>query len=397
MNNSGRSQFPTIKLDQLVYVELEAGNGGMMLTVSEDGFTFRAVTPIGPSRKIHFSFVVNAPEKLEGYGNIDWTQDGGKVASLQFSDVSSEFQTGLRKWLAQLSAPAVPSFTDAHFRNSDFGVEQPAAPASAGAVESTVEPVIEAGRMRPPSEFATPASTLFAPLSLNNRVTPLDSFGPTGTPGTPLSGTVPVFSDWQSPVKLPTPSGHRIRGVAAAAILIAVVALAVILYGYHEAVGQLLISLGQRMSAPKEASDVPPVKVPAVPTPPVVSPEPASAVTPESRPIAAGTVLANENQQRSQTSSVTAKPGSTFRDDSATQATAAELQNQDPAERARSLWAAVAQGNTSAEVTLAKLYLIGGGVTKNCDQARVLLQAAAKKGNGEAIDKLSQIRQQGCP
>ena len=66
-------------------------------------------------------------------------------------------------------------------------------------------------------------------------------------------------------------------------------------------------------------------------------------------------------------------------------------------EQARSLWSAVAQGNTSAEVALAKLYLIGGGVTKNCDQAKVLLQAAAKKGNGEAIDKLSQLQNQGCP
>ena len=54
-------------------------------------------------------------------------------------------------------------------------------------------------------------------------------------------------------------------------------------------------------------------------------------------------------------------------------------------------------GKYDAEVTLAKLYLIGGGVPKSCDQAKVLLQAAAKKGNGEAIDKLSQISRQGCP
>jgi TPR repeat protein len=68
-----------------------------------------------------------------------------------------------------------------------------------------------------------------------------------------------------------------------------------------------------------------------------------------------------------------------------------------PADEVRALWSAVAQGNTSAEVTLARLYLIGGGVPKSCDQARVLLQAAARKGNGEAIDKLSQISRQGCP
>jgi type II secretory pathway predicted ATPase ExeA len=75
----------------------------------------------------------------------------------------------------------------------------------------------------------------------------------------------------------------------------------------------------------------------------------------------------------------------------------AETRSQDPVEHARWLWAAVAQGNTSAEVTLAELYLIGQGVTQNCDQARVLLKAAAKKGSGEAIDKLAKLEQQGCP
>jgi TPR repeat protein len=68
-----------------------------------------------------------------------------------------------------------------------------------------------------------------------------------------------------------------------------------------------------------------------------------------------------------------------------------------PAEQVRELWSEVGQGNTSAEVTLAKLYLIGGRVKKNCDQARVLLKAAAKKHNSEAITKLSQITRQGCP
>jgi TPR repeat protein len=75
----------------------------------------------------------------------------------------------------------------------------------------------------------------------------------------------------------------------------------------------------------------------------------------------------------------------------------AETRSQDPVEHARWLWAAVAQGNTSAEVTLAELYLIGQGVTQNCDQARVLLKAAAKKGSGEAIDKLAKLEHQGCP
>src|ERR1700681_4455695 len=117
MDKSVQSQFSSIKLDQLVYVELEARNGGMMLTVSEEGFTFRAVTSVRPSGRIPFSFVINGTEKLEGFGEIKWTKDEGKVAALQFTDISTEFLNALRRWLAQLSAPVVPSSVEARTDN----------------------------------------------------------------------------------------------------------------------------------------------------------------------------------------------------------------------------------------------------------------------------------------
>src|SRR6202140_5779788 len=109
MDKSLQSQFSSIKLDQLVYVELEARNGGMMLTVFEEGFTFRAVTSVRPSGRIPFSFIIHGTEKLAGYGEIKWTKDEGKVAGLQFTDVSTEFLKALRKWLAEISSPAVAS------------------------------------------------------------------------------------------------------------------------------------------------------------------------------------------------------------------------------------------------------------------------------------------------
>jgi hypothetical protein len=118
MDKSVQSQFSSIKLDHLVYVEVEARNGGMMLTVSEEGFTFRAVTSVRPSGRIPFSFVINGTQKLEGFGEIKWTKDEGKVAGLQFTDVSTEFLNALRKWLNQLSAPVVPSSAEARNDNS---------------------------------------------------------------------------------------------------------------------------------------------------------------------------------------------------------------------------------------------------------------------------------------
>jgi len=75
IDKSVPSQFSSIKLDQLVYVELESRNGGMMLTVSDEGFTFRAVTSVRPSGRIPFSFVINGTQKLEGFGEIKWTKD----------------------------------------------------------------------------------------------------------------------------------------------------------------------------------------------------------------------------------------------------------------------------------------------------------------------------------
>jgi hypothetical protein len=61
------------------------------------------------------------------------------------------------------------------------------------------------------------------------------------------------------------------------------------------------------------------------------------------------------------------------------------------------LWSAFQGGNVQAAVTLADLYLRGDGVPVNCDQARVLLFAASKKGNAQAIKKLRELDGTGCP
>jgi TPR repeat protein len=61
------------------------------------------------------------------------------------------------------------------------------------------------------------------------------------------------------------------------------------------------------------------------------------------------------------------------------------------------LWSSVRAGDTRAAVALADLYLHGDGVSQNCDQARVLLAAASKENNAEAIRKLQDLDQNGCP
>lgn len=60
------------------------------------------------------------------------------------------------------------------------------------------------------------------------------------------------------------------------------------------------------------------------------------------------------------------------------------------------LWASVEKGNTAAEIALAELFRTGKGVVKNCDQTRILLSAAARKGNVEARKRLEAFRREGC-
>jgi hypothetical protein len=418
MDRSLRSQFPSIKLDQLVYVELDASNGGMMLTVSEDGFSFRAVSPVRTTSRTPFSFVINGAQKLDGFGKIEWTKDDGKVAGLQFTDVTSEFLNSLRIWLAQLCAPSAPPAPT----QSDSSPEISYRPSYHPSTKKNGDHVSAAEQPAPQQSFERPVVQQLASEHLKETaVQPLTSLGlnfaqisPEETRhsnGTarisahPVSvAAAPVLSEWSYPEAPPRSRGH---GLVIAAAIVCLLGLAILLYSYREMLGQTLISLGQKMSATSETSQSQTSKTPetpkpvggtqqaATPAPPPDVPQPPAGTQSQSGHL-------NDSSYNVRDNPAAVKPDSTFQDArrDSTGAAAGSKDNltvTDSADQVRSLWSAVSQGNTSAEVTLAKLYLIGGGVPKSCDQAKVLLQAAAKKGNGQAIDKLSQISQQGCP
>jgi hypothetical protein len=409
MDKSVQSQFSSIKLDQLVYVELEAGNGGMMLTLSEEGFTFRAVTSVRPSGRIPFSFIIHGNEKLAGYGEIKWTKDDGKVAGLQFTDVSTEFLNALRKWLAEISTPATRSSAEARTDNA-FDPEHNLR------MESPKIPVPE-----PMAETATKAEFGFNFGQSLNSGTPQNyatqgSASDTSTPILPRS--THILTEWEYPDGLPEPRS-RGNGVVIAAVVACLLLLAALLYSFRDTIGRSLISLGQTLSSPSSSpSENSQAQVPDTfkPAEEVQQPSPANVGKQDNAASSNGdkssqsqaTTRGSDKSQavgpqedRERPVPPPANAESQFRDErpapSSEEAVATSTRKQDPADEVRELWSAVGQGNTAAEVTLAKLYLIGGGVAKNCDQARVLLRAAAKRGNSEAITKLSQITRQGCP
>jgi hypothetical protein len=60
------------------------------------------------------------------------------------------------------------------------------------------------------------------------------------------------------------------------------------------------------------------------------------------------------------------------------------------------LWKAVGKGNPAATIVLSDLYLRGDGVPQSCDQARLLLDAASRKGVRAAADRLRNLQAFGC-
>lgn len=68
----------------------------------------------------------------------------------------------------------------------------------------------------------------------------------------------------------------------------------------------------------------------------------------------------------------------------------------DGADAEKWLWKSIAKHNGEATVLLADLYLKGEGVSKNCDQARVLLDSAARKGVAGAGERLRNLPAFGC-
>jgi hypothetical protein len=159
-------------------------------------------------------------------------------------------------------------------------------------------------------------------------------------------------------------------------------------------------------------SPIPPVtsapntapRTPSAPTTPPPSATPAAQppqnVTPPvaTNPVPPVSAKANNQPQAEATHPAPSTPGS----GSAELALAKNYLNgtggqpRNPSDAIAPLWEAVGKKNAEATELLANAYLTGEGVSKNCDQARVLLDAAARKGRKDAGERLLHLQAFGC-
>jgi len=199
-------------------------------------------------------------------------------------------------------------------------------------------------------------------------------------------------------------------------VLMSIVALLASLYVFHREVGQGFIWLGEQLGGVPESSS--PEAIPANNSTPRTLEQPATTQPDTSaqseQTLQPTNTAASEQSPEAQDSAVksaappvaplsgVAPPISSNPDTGQNEyAQAMQLRRSKNAaaampETLRLLWISVEKGNATAELELAQMYWRGQGVIQNCDQAHILLTAAARKGSAEAQRRLVEFQKAGC-
>src|SRR5262249_24280763 len=72
----------------------------MVLGICEEGLSFRAVAPLKSEGPVYFTFAPDGKTRLNGAGEIVWSDDDGKSGGLKFTNTYEQFRESLRSWLA---------------------------------------------------------------------------------------------------------------------------------------------------------------------------------------------------------------------------------------------------------------------------------------------------------
>jgi hypothetical protein len=370
VTSSERRQAPRTKLAEIAYIGMGPENGGLVLDVSDGGLSFHAVAPVQRAETVRFLLSLRGHSRIEGAGEVVWTNPAGTVCGLRFTSLSSGAREHLYNWVNQPPKTAtVPK--------RSWASTQTAVASAAAAIRSQDSPVFAiAPVVRPP--LSVPDSRSFA----------------------------------REPIFLWTAFG----------VVAAMLAVAAFTFGVR--VGRSELGSTALPAAPVAANVEPQAAPPAPPR--IAAPEIAATTEDHAAPktsssVSAGTppapkaTLLNASRTEDVPGNAEQRPVSDG-NSAATAEQRAELQAEagkselaaaqsylngasathDSAKAARLLWAAVANGNSTAAALLADLYLRGDGVAKSCEQGQVLLNASAKSGNTEAVNKLKDLNANGC-
>jgi hypothetical protein len=395
------------KLNQIAYVNLQTGNGGIMLDASAAGIGFQAAGRIDPNAPMRFQSSAWSTEGIEISSELVWLDATGKRGGLRFVDATTEVHEAIRMWLGELGLRWAHHDEPAPLMQPNLSLpteENVTPPTSTGnfsdlsASFSQANKIPEKNIPEVPQSGSSPSENgetagfddilpQHSAVKLHDESRAASSLGSAG-----IFGSFPVADDPQEPKSR---------------VLLAALTVAVLLSvaGVFFYLGHALERLSGRRAEPTNPSalaqapstiNVQPAANPDLQPPQSVSPrdvmgpkepvalpskKPVSPIAEAGAPIAASTPPRDTGQVELD------RARQYLQDD----------KEEDRAAALPLLWAAVGKGNVEAEVELAALYTSGQGVpAKNCDQARILLRAAQANNSTVAAQKLAELPSDGC-
>jgi TonB family protein len=170
----------------LTYVELDEGNGGIVLNLSEGGFSVQAVTSLMDEVLPSIRFQLPESEVwVQASARISWTSSSRKEAGLEFINLREDSLKRIREWLVHETLPAgtpgdagAPSETGMTAA-AEAGVANAAIPSFHEGTALTAEPPSE-GRRDEQYRVAAPllgdeSTAPVAPVSEPASSTPVES------------------------------------------------------------------------------------------------------------------------------------------------------------------------------------------------------------------------------
>jgi len=322
--------------DQFAFLQLEQDDGGKVLDISEGGLRFESFAPVREEPDpIHFWFSLNLRERIEGWGELAWTDARRESGGLKFLRLAEGAREQIREYLSKSSPAKIPAKTES---------SQP------DAVAKFVS------RARPQASALFPAKGGTGGASI-----PFPAAS-----AAPASGVLVPMERHLSALRR-----QLIIGLLIGASVAGIIAFSAITFSRY---------FGEHRPLAKPA-----VEAPAQPPP--ASSSPAVALPDAGSPPA--DVFAIGNQKK--TGAAVRTPATPVKD------TPRQTRLPKTPLTPDQLWTMVQAGNSAAAAALAELYIMGDGVPQSCAQARVLLLLASEKRNAGAIKRLADLDNGACP
>ena len=379
-----KRRFVRKRTDQLVYAEVGPDNGSILLNLCEDGCSFQSIAPVR-GEQVRFSVSVGDGRKLEGDGRMVWSDPAKKTGGLHFVNPSQDLQEQIREWLRETLVTA------------DGKIDRAVLETQAKRRRKQLREEAKAElKRREEARQALQAETTAAARVEAQALA--------------MANATPSTVGWtENPLRFDEHKPANWRGLGTMA-LVAVVLLGAV--GYRRELGHFVMTMGSSLAGDSRTADTQADQKTSKPAPSAVEAAPGTAPTadaphtgtadaPDTKQAEESVVGSGGNQQEPVAKPVNMTPtqssGAIKRTAGPTNEPGVAGTGAPQAEDVPTLWNLVENGDMRAEVALARRYVKGDGVPQSCAQARVLLEAAVKRGSGEARQKLDELGQAGCP